>query len=65
MKNNISTEVIAAYDMMLETVEEYLKSSNYFTIELKHKFSDYEYKLTDISGDTKIQWKNFFAETQE
>lgn len=47
---------------MLGTVEEYLKSSNYFTIELKHKFSDYEYKVKD-GGATKMQWKNFFAET--
>lgn len=61
MTKNISPEILAAYNMMLETVEEYLKTSSYFTIELKHKFVDYEYKVKDTTK--KVSWKNFFGNT--
>jgi hypothetical protein len=47
---------------MLDTVEEFSGTSNYFTIELKNKFESYEFKQqTSKSG--KINWKSFFADT--
>lgn len=64
--SNLSGDVVAAYDMMLETVAEHLENSNYFTVELKHKLVDYEYKLSDEDqkvADKKLNWKQFFAET--
>ncbi|KAG5673797.1 hypothetical protein PVAND_003814 [Polypedilum vanderplanki] len=64
--SNLSGDVVAAYDMMLQTVAEHLENSNYFTVELKHKLVDYEYKLSDEDQkgtDKKLNWKQFFAET--
>lgn len=64
---NMSGEIVAAYDTMLETVAEYLENSNYFTVELKYKLVDYEYKLNSdeskIDTGKKFCWKRFFAET--
>jgi hypothetical protein len=62
-------DVVAAYDLMLETVAEYLENSNYFTVELKHKLVDYEYKLSDaenrvgVVAETMLNWKQFFVGT--
>jgi hypothetical protein len=48
--------------MMLETVSEYLDNSNYFTIELKDKLVDYEYKQIN-ENEKKMSWKHFFLDT--
>lgn len=48
--------------MMLETVSDYLDKSNYFTIELKHKLVDYEYKQIN-QNEKKMSWKHFFTDT--
>lgn len=58
--NNIGTDIIAAYNMMLDTITEYLDNSNYFTIEFKRSLVDYEYR---VDGDKKMSWKEFFADT--
>ena len=60
--SNLGGDVYAAYNMMLETVSEYLDNSNYFTIELKDKLVDYEYKQIN-ENEKKMSWKNFFLET--
>lgn len=60
--SNLGGDIYAAYSMMLETVSEYLDNSNYFTIELKDKLVDYEYK--QINGnEKKMSWKHFFLDT--
>lgn len=59
--SNLGGDVYAAFNMMSETVAEYLDNSNYFTVELKHKLVDYEYKL--VENEKKMSWKHFFLET--
>lgn len=61
---HLGSEIIAAYDMMLRIVREYMDSANYFTIELKHKFSEYDVQskaAESVRG--KADWKQFFSET--
>jgi GTP-sensing pleiotropic transcriptional regulator CodY len=60
----MSSDVLAAYNMMLETVTECLDKSNYFTIEFKQKLVDYEFKISDVDEKKKkMSWKGFFADT--
>lgn len=60
--SNLGGDIYAAYNMMLETVSEYLDNSNYFTIELKDKLVDYEYKQIN-ENEKKMSWKHFFLDT--
>lgn len=56
-------EVVAAYNMMMSIVNEYVEDANYFTIEFKNKFSVYDIKSHAAKSDDKEIWKQFFAET--
>lgn len=50
--------------MMLSTVEEFINNANYFTIELKRKFDDYEIQLQpEMITNGKANWKQFFTDT--
>lgn len=62
--SNLGGDICAAYNMMLETVAEYLDNSNYFTIELKDKLVDYEYKQQiGNENEKQMSWKHFFLDT--
>lgn len=59
---HVGPEIIAAYDMMLSTVEEYIEDANYFTVEFKAKFHFYDVQSKAPSKPGKTIWKQFFAE---
>lgn len=47
---------------MQSTVEEYVEDGDYFTVDLKQKFSKYDVKV-DAVEKGKPCWKQFFVET--
>lgn len=59
---HVGPEIIAAYDMMLSTVEEYIEDANYFTVEFKAKFQFYDVQSKAPKKPGKTIWKQFFAE---
>lgn len=59
----VGQEIIAAYDKMLRTVEDFISDANYFTVEFKSKFISYDIKPDTSEKNAKGSWKQFFAET--
>jgi hypothetical protein len=63
---HVEADVVAAYDMMLATVEDYIEESSYFSIEFKSKFKSYDFNLETAEKpeiNSKSRWKQFFSET--
>lgn len=57
----LSPDIRAAYAALCEIVADFLDKSNYFTIELRDKMTDYEYKKTN--NVRKVSWKEYFADS--
>lgn len=61
---NLKDDIIAAFKMMLDTVQEYVEDSNYFTIEFKDKFNEYDIRPKEAETvQGKTNWKQFFNDT--
>lgn len=63
----VSPEIHAAYEMLFNAVEDYLEDSNYFTVDLKKIFNEYDIQIKTKKGKSnenqgKICWSQYYED---
>lgn len=62
----VSPEIHAAYEMLFTAVEDYLEDANYFTVDLKKIFNEYDIQIKTKNGKSndngKICWSQYFED---
>ncbi|CAO1439985.1 unnamed protein product [Diamesa tonsa] len=62
----VSPEIHAAYEMLFTAVEDYLEDANYFTVDLKKIFNEYDIQTKTKNGKSnengKICWSQYFED---